>query len=250
MNVTPIRTQAIHPRQYSVTQVLDDALTELAEQSIVVITSKIVSLCEGRTLPIGETDKEALMHHEADLYYVPEDTSGNMPFYYTIVNNTFTFAAGIDTSNADGNYVLWPKDPFASASAIRQYLRERFSVQEVGVIIADSTILPSRWGVTGIAIAHCGFAATKTYYEVPDVFGHTMTSKANVAGGIAAAAVLVMGEGAEQTPIAVVGELPSVKFQDHDPTPKEIAAYYVSPRDDRSFAPFFNAVEWHPGHES
>jgi len=46
----------------------------------------------------------------------------------------------------------------------------------------------------------------------------------NVADALAAAAVLLMGEGKEQTPLAVLTDLPFVTFQDHNPSPAELAA--------------------------
>jgi F420-0:gamma-glutamyl ligase len=38
-------------------------------------------------------------------------------------------------------------------------------------------------------------------------------TKVNVADALAAAAVLVMGEGSEQTPLVVIGDVPFVTFQ-------------------------------------
>jgi len=39
---------------------------------------------------------------------------------------------------------------------------------------------------------------------------------------LASVAVLVMGEGREQTPLAVLTELDLIKFNDRDPTEKEL----------------------------
>ena len=66
-------------------------------------------------------------------------------------------------------------------------------------------------------LAYSGFRALNDYVGRPDLFGRPFTvSQADVAGGLAAATVLQMGEGAEQTPIAVLTELPFVQFQDRD----------------------------------
>ena len=71
---------------------------------------------------------------------------------------------GIDESNSQGNfYSLWPKDPQASVNAVWQFLRSHYSINEVGVIMSDSSGIPLNWGVISHGIAHCGFKALKSY---------------------------------------------------------------------------------------
>lgn len=156
-------------------------------------------------------------------------------------------AAGIDESNGNGNYILWPKRPQKTANQIRNYLHKRFSLKQVGVIITDSTSTPLRYGTAGIAIAHSGFLAVNDYRGKPDLFGRRLKiSTANIAGNLAAASVAVMGEGAESTPLAVIKDVPFVQFQDRNPTEEELAATYVPIKEDL-FAPFLNAVQWQKG---
>jgi F420-0:gamma-glutamyl ligase len=232
----------------TVVEFLDSYVTDLKERDVIVVTSKVVALCQGRVVPINSIDKEELIRREADYYSVPGVASQSSRYHYTIVNNTFNFAAGIDESNGNGDYVLWPNDPQREANQIRQHLRARFHLQHVGVIITDSTISLSRWGTIGIAIAHSGFLANKNYIGTPDIFGRILhLSQANVAGGIAAAAVLCMGEGAERTPLAIVNDVPFVKFRVHNPTDDELH-YYISPLNDEPFKPFFRSVPWERGH--
>lgn len=247
MIVTAIKTPKIHPYSTTINVVLEEAITELQERSVVVVTSKIVSLCENRVVPFGAVDRDELIRSEADLYHKPANGTGQ-GYDFTVTHNTLIPASGIDSSNGNDNYVLWPKDPQASANAIQHYLAERFGVQEVGVIITDSTIGLSRWGTLGIAIAHSGFAPIKDYVGQQDIFGRELTlSKANIAGGLASAAVAVMGEGSEQTPLAVIKDVSFVDFTNSDPTPQELAGYYVSPLEDEPFMPFFGAVQWNTG---
>jgi F420-0:gamma-glutamyl ligase len=157
--------------------------------------------------------------------------------------------AGVDESNANGYYVLWPRDPQQVANEVRVYLRERFSRRQVGAIITDSKTTPLRWGVTGVAIAHSGFLALNDYIGQPDVFGRTLQmTKVNVADALAATAVLVMGEGSEQTPLAVIGDLPFVTFQERDPSPEEQRGRWIDVEDDL-YAPLLQGVEWHKGSE-
>lgn len=86
------------------------------------------------------------------------------------------------------------------------------------------------------------------YFLKPQSNSHYITlSKANIAGGLASAAVAVMGEGSEQTPLAVINEVPFVDFISNDPTSQELAGYYVSPLEDEPFMPFFGAVQWNKG---
>lgn len=250
MIVKAIKTTKILPHKSTINVIIDQAITQLSERSVVVVTSKIVSLCENRVVSIAKAERDLLIKSEADLYYKPLDDLGQR-YNFTITHNTLIPASGIDISNGNGNYILWPKDPQASANAIRHYLTKRFRVKEVGVIITDSTIGLSRWGTLGIAIAHSGFVPIKDYIGQEDLFGRELTlSKANVAGGLASAAVVVMGEGSEQTPIAIIENVPFVEFVSDDPSPEELSEYYVSPLIDEPFASFFSEVQWLKGGRS
>jgi F420-0:gamma-glutamyl ligase len=247
MIVTAVKTPKILPYLTTIGSVIEEAIAMLKERSIVVVTSKIVSICENRVVPIGEANRDELIKAEADLYYKPREDLGQR-YNFTVTHNTLIPASGIDSSNGNDNYILWPKDPQASANAIRRYLVKKFGVKQIGVIITDSTIGLSRWGTLGIAIAHSGFLPIKNYIGQEDLFGRELVlSKANVAGGLASAAVVVMGEGSEQTPIAVIEDVPFVEFVSDNPRQEELAEYYVSPLEDEPFAPFFNAVQWHKG---
>jgi F420-0:gamma-glutamyl ligase len=127
---------------------------------------------------------------------------------------------------------------------VRAYLCDRFSRRHVGVIITDSTTAPLRCGVTGVALAHSGFLALNDYIGRKDVFGRPLRiTKVNVAEALAAAAVLVMGEGNELTPLAVLADLPFVTFQGRNPTPAEVAVLHIKPEDDL-YAPLLQAVKW------
>jgi F420-0:gamma-glutamyl ligase len=143
--------------------------------------------------------------------------------------------------------VLWPRDAQASANQLRAYLAERFHVRKVGVIITDSTSQPLRRGTTGIALAHSGFKALRDYRGQPDLFGKPLgSSQASLAGGLAAAAVLAMGEGAEQTPLCVISGAPFIEFQDRDPSSEELSELYPGVDED-IFAAFLRGVKWRRG---
>lgn len=247
MIVRSIRTPKLHPGETTISQLLDQHITELTENSLVVITSKIVSLCENRVVPAVGTNRKQLLQDESELYFVP-NAKHIRPYNFTIKQNTLIPASGIDVSNGDGHYILWPHNSHASARIARDHLARRHNLTNIGVIITDSTIGLSRWGTLGIAIGHSGFRPVKNYIGQPDLFGKTLAlSKANVAGGLASAAVLVMGEGAEQTPLAVISDISFVEFVDPRTGSDHADTYYISPLNDQPFAPFFQSVEWHKG---
>jgi len=244
MNIQPIKTQRLTANALSLTSLIEQYIPSLSEGSILVITSKIVSLCENRVVPLGTTTKEQLMIQEADRY-VP--TAGLYGFHFTITKNTLIPSAGIDESNGNNNYVLWPTDAQATANEVRKYLQQHYGVKKVGVVITDSTCTPLRRGTSGICLAHSGFSALNDYVGKPDLFGRPYSvSQSNVAGGLAASAVLVMGEGAEKTPLCLIEDVGFVQFQNHDPTEEEINQTYIPPDED-IFAPFLSSITWEKG---
>ncbi len=241
MQIISIKTSPIHADEYSITDLLDKVVVALPEQTVVAVTSKIVSLCEG-SVAQADTPKEVLVKQHAD-WYLPKESS---PYGYqlTVTNSTLVASAGIDESNGDGQYVLWPRDTQASANLIREYLCAKHNLNEVGVIITDSTSRPLRRGTTGIALAHSGFEALHDYRSQQDVFGKTLhSSVANIAEGLAAAAVVAMGEGAESTPIALICDSPTVRFQKRNPTDEELTIYNMTMEED-VFAPLLTAAPW------
>lgn len=247
MKIQPIKTSKVQPGD-DLLSIIDQALPTLAEGTIVAITSKIVSICEDSVIKVGEIVKEQLIAQEAD-YYLPAEQN-QYGIVLTIKGNTLIPSAGIDESNANGYYVLWPKDPQQTANMIRSYLIEKFKLQRVGIIITDSKTTPLRWGTTGVALVHSGFRALRDYRNTPDIYDVPMrVTQANVADGLAAAAVLVMGEGAEQTPIALVEDLPFVEFQDRDPSAEELAELAID-LDEDIYAPVLRSVAWQPGGRS
>lgn len=237
MKITAIKTEKILPKATTLTKILDTHLKKFPEKSILVITSKIVSLCEGRIESLKQ-NKEQLVQREAD-YFLPRryrafGSSG------TITHSAFISASGIDESNASGHYVLLPKSAQKTAGIIYHYLKKRFGVRECGIIITDSHSTPLRRGASGIALAYRGFIGLKDYRGKKDLFGRKMKiEQANITDALAASAVLVMGEGAEQTPLALVENLPEITFRHNAPTTKELREFFVKPEND-IFAPLFN----------
>lgn len=245
MVVTPIKTRRIGTAGQTLPELLDEYVVALPERSVLAVTSKVVSLCEGRVVPIASVDKEDLIKRES-MYYLPAKYS-SYGHHFTITGNTLIASAGIDESNGDEVYILWPSDPQRTADTVRDYLAARFGLRHVGVVVTDSTSYPMRLGTTGIALSHSGFVALNDYAGKPDLFGRPFAlSQSNVSGGLAAAAVVAMGEGTEQTPLAVVSDIPFVAFQDRCPTAAELEALVVTKETDL-FAPFVQNTGWQPG---
>jgi coenzyme F420-0:L-glutamate ligase/coenzyme F420-1:gamma-L-glutamate ligase len=117
--------------------------------------------------------------------------------------------AGLDQSNVaspDGpqQALLLPVDPDGSAEKLKTRLSQRFGVP-VAVVINDSFGRAWRRGTCGVAIGAAGLPSLMDLRGSPDLFGRTLqVSVTGHADEIAAAASLVMGQGAEGQPVVVV----------------------------------------------
>lgn len=242
MNIQTIKTEKITPNTLSVTDLIARYIQKIDENSILVITSKVVSLCEGSLIKKTTQSKGDLASGEADLY-IPHSKS-KYDVTLTIKNNQLIPSAGIDESNSDGHFVFWPKDPQHSANTAREYVLNALGKKNIGVILSDSKTTPLRWGITGTSIAHSGFAALNDFIGKPDIFGRSLTmTKVNVVDALATAAVLVMGESNEQTPLAIITDVPFVVFQGRNPTKQELDDLHI-PIEDDVYAPILTAADW------
>lgn len=245
MKITPVKTHKITIKDNNIFAILDTYIPSLSENSVVAITSKIVAICEGRVVPFQGADKDVLVKQEAD-YYLPKEDN-KYGFFLTIKHDIMIASAGIDESNGNGYYVLWPENPQQCANMIREYLMKKFALKHVGVIITDSKVTPLKRGVTGVSVAHSGFSALNNYIGEPDIFGHKLeVTKTNISEGLAASAVVVMGEGKEQTPLAVIEDIPFVRFQKRNPTPQELSLLHI-PIEEDVFASILLKAEWKKG---
>ena len=242
MKITAIRTKKVLPQKASLENLLSASLPKIRERSIIAVTSKIIALLEGSFVQKRGTSKKELIFEEAEYLFQGVGTPHDIVL--TIKNNLLIPTAGIDESNAHGTYVLWPRDPQKSANAIRTYLKKKYGVRYVGVIITDSRTTPLRRGTVGAAIVHSGFVSLNNYIGKPDIFGKPLlVTQANIMDALAASAVAVMGEGNEQTPLAVIEHIPFVTFQDRNPTPSELKYSKISLKDDL-YAPLLQKTKW------
>jgi coenzyme F420-0:L-glutamate ligase/coenzyme F420-1:gamma-L-glutamate ligase len=191
-----------------------------AAGDVVAIAQKIVSKAEGRIVPLDTVTPSArardiaaqankdprvvelvLRESKAVIRVSPgviitEHNSG------VILAN-----AGIDRSNLPGSddaALLLPLDPDASAAALRESLQKEFGVS-LGVLVTDSIGRPWRLGTVGTAIGCAGVLALDDLRGNADLYGRRLqVSEVAVADSLAAAAVLLMGEAAEGTPLVLI----------------------------------------------
>lgn len=215
MELHAIKTRRFEPPQDDLFQVLDEVLPVLQENDVIAIASKVVAIHEGRAVTEkDEATKKLLIQQESE-YIIPTTTPNGWDL--TVKNNMVTFAGGIDESNAGEYLLLLPEDPNKSAQNIREHLRTKHGVQNLGVIITDSTALPYRQGVVALSIGHAGFEPVKNQIGVPDLFGRPFNyTYINVVDSLAVAAAFVMGETNESTPLCLIRDIPHITFTDQD----------------------------------
>lgn len=177
---------------------------DLADGDILVVTSKIVSKAEGRTLPADQRDAAL----EAETVRVvaarpgPDGQRGTV-----IVENRLGVvgaAAGIDGSNTvGGTILLLPLDPDASARRLCHDLRAATG-RQVGVIISDTLGRPWREGQTDIAIGAAGVQVWSEVLGQADPSGNVLAvTRPCIADELAGAGDLVKGK-LGRRPVAVV----------------------------------------------
>ena len=246
MKIQAIKTRKFLPPKDDLWDLLL-VIKSLNENSVVAVASKVVAIGEGRCVPLGNISKDELIAKEADKY-LPRNLVPNEWTMYTLKNNMLVAAAGIDESNADGYYILWPENPESSAKKIWQFLRKRFNLKNLGVIITDSRVTPLRRGVVGVAISYFGFKPLRDYRGTKDIFGRDfLMETSDIPDSLATAAVLEMGEGAEQQPLAIITDISYVEFIEGKYNPKTPDSSFEIPEKEDLFYPFLSAVPWKKG---
>lgn len=186
--------------------IITAALPKLAEKSLLVISSKIVALCVGSVLPYAGEIKAEIVKKVADHYWPEPNAYGSL---VTLHQGHLGLSAGVDHSNGGGHWVLLPDNLWEIAGEVYGDLKKHYQINDFGVLIADSGSRPLLRGSFGVPLAYAGFAGLHDYRGQLDLDGQPLkTSVANLAQGFAAAAVVVMGEGVQQTPLAVIRDAP------------------------------------------
>ncbi len=212
MNITPICTHVFKEGE-NLPQFIVRFIPSIAENTIVVVSSKLTGLWKKRTVPYqSKAQKEKLIKQESS-------AALKTPLaWLTIREGMVMTNSGIDESNADGKLILLPTDCFACARELRHALKPFWKVSNFGIIITDSMILPLRAGVIGAAVGYDGFKGINDLRGKEDIFGKPLqTTLVDVADSLAAAASVTMGEADEQSPLCVIQNAPVVFTEQTDP---------------------------------
>lgn len=184
---------------------------------ILAVSGKYISVSEGRLYPLGDVvpmedvvriagegggdpRMGELVARESDLV---------LPGFYGIylgeARGILQPNAGIDRSNApEGHVVLYPEDPNRSAEKVRACVRLLFGA-DVGVVITDSRIYPSKKGTSGVCIGCSGVVPYTDERGSLDLFRRPLkVTRRSVSDQIASAAQLAMGESGEAVPIVLI----------------------------------------------
>lgn len=206
--------------------ILTDALDRVglapADQDVVVVAQKIVSKAEGRYAYLDRVSpsKKATQLAKAtgkpasyvELILQESDEIVRHRDGVIIAAHRLGLVlanAGIDRSNVEQDetgerVLLLPLDPERSAADIKAKLDAHFRAN-IGVIIADSVGRAWRLGSIGIAIGAVGVPSLIDLRGEPDLNGRPLeVSLTGFADAVSAAAQLLMGEGAEGRPAALV----------------------------------------------
>ena len=208
MNIQAIKTRIFREHEDLFSFIVEH-LPRLRDKSVLVVTSKIAALGEGRTRDNSDPlAKVRAIRAESDWAVKTKYV------WLTLKDDMFMASAGIDESNAAGKLILLPKDSFRTASRLRRRLMRHYRIRRLGVIITDSRTIPLRAGVLGMAIGYAGLRGLRNYQTQRDIFGRKFRfTRVDIADSLAATAVLLMGEGAERQPLAVITDAP-VEFAD------------------------------------
>jgi coenzyme F420-0:L-glutamate ligase / coenzyme F420-1:gamma-L-glutamate ligase len=178
----------------------------LRDGDIVVVTSKVISKCEGRIVaaPEDPDERDALRRRLIDTEAVRVLARKGRTLITENRNGIVQAAAGVDGSNVGSTELaLLPVDPDGSAAALRTALRERLGVN-VAVLVTDTMGRAWRNGQTDAAIGSAGLPVLYGYAGAVDRHGNELVvTEVAVADEIAAAADLVKGK-LTAVPVAVV----------------------------------------------
>jgi coenzyme F420-0:L-glutamate ligase/coenzyme F420-1:gamma-L-glutamate ligase len=209
------------------------ALT-LEHGDVLVVTQKIVSKAEGRSVALADVtpSPEAQRRAEAtgkdprlievilqDSRQVIRQRAGVL--IVETHHGWICANAGVDRSNVAGPggevALRLPQDPDASARRIRAGLRAATGV-DVAVIITDTHGRPWRLGTVNLALGVAGMRPIIDLRGRPDMFGYTLrvTTVAR-ADELAAAAGLVTGQADEGIPAVLIRGATYVPGEGHAP---------------------------------
>ena len=193
------------------------ASLEVLDGDIFVVTQKVVSKDEGRTVRMDSVRPSRLAHRWAgeldkdpalvEIILGQSRRIVRMDQGRLIVETHHGFVcanAGVDQSNtAAGEVTLLPEDPDASARRLRSCLEQSFGTR-LAVIVSDTFGRPWREGLVNVAIGVAGLTPLMDYRGGLDSAGRPLEATAMAwADELAGAAEPVMGK-TRGIPVAIV----------------------------------------------
>ena len=241
LTVFPIRT-TIKTEEFDLFEnlVLDLDKNNIRPENydVIVISSKYIANSQGRVIesnhvvPSSDAEKigskfriksnmAELILRESDIIF------GGIPgFVITSSDNIMAPNAGIDKSNTkSGQVILYPDDPYLIAEQIRRKFFLKFGIH-IGIIIADSRLMPGRVGTVGVAISCAGLEPTTDLRGQKDLHGNPLkVTYQAIADDLATIANLKMGEGSEAIPHVLIRDS-AVRITDRKIDKDEMAIPY------------------------
>ncbi len=194
--------------------------TALKSGDIVVVTQKVVSKAEGRTVDLATVEPsdfarefaegagrdprlvELVLLESVEIVRMDSDRG----ILITETPHGFICAnSGIDSSNVAGeeSVTLLPEDPDGSARRLMKRLKSMTGLAELAVIITDTFGRAWREGHVNFAIGVAGMEPFIDYRGQEDAQSKVMTvTRIAVADEVAAASELVMGK-VDRVPVAI-----------------------------------------------
>lgn len=172
---------------------LDQAHISLADQDLLVVTSKVISKVEGQVVPFDGTDeaRELLIESQSRRILRRRGTLRITETHHGFVNAN----AGIDFSNTEPNTaVLLPVDADKSARALRAQI-DHVTGKKVGVVITDTFGRTWRNGVADVALGAAGIQVIDDLRGQTDDSGRLLeVTQVAIVDEIASAANLVVAK--------------------------------------------------------
>jgi coenzyme F420-0:L-glutamate ligase/coenzyme F420-1:gamma-L-glutamate ligase len=197
----------------------DAAPADLAPGDVIVVAHKVVSKAEGRTRRLeaiepGERARELAVGHGKDPRLVQavldesvELLRAERGVLVCVTRHGLVCAnAGVDQSNSgEGELLLLPTDPDASARRLRAGLEASLGVRPA-IVIGDSFGRAWRLGQTDVALGAAGLLPLDDWRGRPDAFGRELRATSiAIADAVAAAADLARAKDSGQPAVLVRG---------------------------------------------
>ncbi|MDR1413675.1 MAG: coenzyme F420-0:L-glutamate ligase [Puniceicoccales bacterium] len=206
LEFSALKTHILLPPKDDIFSLFEADGFRLIDGDVLCIASKCLAIHQGRCVKIGSVDKKKLIADEADEMM---DAKCDL----TVKDGVLIAYAGIDESNGNGYYILWPKNVVELLEQIHRFLRRKFTIQNLGIISVDSRLEPMRAGTVGISQGIFGFNPLRDCRGNLDIFGRPLQiTTVNIADSIACAACYLMGEGAECCPLVIARGASEIEF--------------------------------------